>query len=359
MHFRLVLCCSLLLAGCASRVSPSDPLQPRELLPDPTFAGWFHIRGLGLPADDGNVQGVFRTSGKIGEPVWTLAQWASKHNLADPAVTRQLQIDAHRFAITNASKRVSVDTRSGEIELALFASACYDHPRLQGESWPHLLASVPLTDTRYASRSCRVATLKRLDVSFACRLDAFDDRHPNADPKLHAAQFQLFLYVQNLKQGDDGFGDMMWFGIPIFDNRFPIKQESYQRDGGKADASGKFIYSLPGKACLADGEGFVRNGKLLAGKDARWVDFRINVAPWIVYAYKLARKNGYFPTTDLQDLYVSGMNFGWEMPGAYDASMRLRGLSLVATPAPITESQSRGAGATQDKAGGHEGPPRQ
>ena len=338
MQLRCLLCACLLLAGCASRTDPRDPAAPRELVPDPTFAGWFQIRGLGLPADDGKVQGVFRTSGKLGEPVWTLAQWASKHNLADPALTVQTQLGERLFAITNASKRVVVDSRRGEIELALFASACYDHPRKEGESWPHLLASAPLTDTRYASRTCRVADMDRLDVSFSCRLDAFMDKHPQADPNLHAAQFQLFLYVQNLNQGDDGFGDMMWFGIPIFDNRYPVKAESYQRDGGKADASGKFIYSLPGKVCLADGDGFVRKERLLAGKDARWIDFRVNVAPWIVYAYRLARKNGFLATTDLQDLYVSGLNFGWEIPGAYDASMRLRGLSLVATPQPPVPS---------------------
>lgn len=350
MNIRLFACllCAL-LAGCASRTDPNDPRLPRELVPDPTFAGWFHIRGLGVPDDDGAVQGVFRSSGKVGKPAWTLAQWASRHNLADPAASRQLQLDADRFAITNASKRVVVNSRTGEIELGLFASACYGHARRAGESWPHLLASVPLTDTRYASEACRVTGMKRLDVSFSCRLDTFADRQPKADPKLHAAQFQLFLYVQNLKQGDDGFGDMMWFGIPVFDNRFPVKEEHYQRDGGKADASGKFIYGLSSKVCLADSEGFVRNNRLLAGKDARWVDFRANVAPWIVYAYKLARKNGFLATTELQDLYVSGLNFGWEMPGAYDASMRLRDLSLVSTPYPPAPLSAPPPNAPADK----------
>ncbi len=334
MKKSLAIVACALLAGCASRMDPNDPRAPRELLPDPTFAKWFHLRGLGRPDDDGRDKGVFCTSTGIGAPVWTLAQWAARPSFADPTATRQLRLGDHLFAITNVSKRVTVDSRAGEIELGLFASACYDHPRRRGESWPHLLAETPLTDVRYPARLNHVADLERLDVSFACRLDAFADRQPGADPKLHAAQFQLFLYVQNLTRGDDGYGDMMWFGIPIFDNRYPLKEETYQRDGGKADASGKFIYSMASRECLADDKGFVRGGRLLADGDARWVSFSVDVRPWIERAYRLAREHGYFPATDWDDLYVGALNVGWEMPGSYDGVMRLRGLSLIATPKP-------------------------
>jgi hypothetical protein len=277
---------------------------------------------------------VFRTAEPVGEPAWTLAQWASKHSLADPAVTRQTTLDAHRFEIANASKRVAVDTRRGALELGLSASACYDRPRRPGESWPHLLASAALTDPRHPSDACRVDAMKRLDVSLACRLTEFADKNPDANPGLHAAQFQLFLYVQNLTPGDDGFGDMLWFGIPVFDNRRPQKEETYQRDGGKADASGKFIYSLASDACQPHGQTFFRDGRVDAGPEARWTQLRVDAAPWILRAFTLARQSGYLATTELKDLYVSGLNFGWEMPGTYDAVMQVRGFSLRATPLP-------------------------
>ena len=333
MQTRVLFLPLLLLAGCATR--DGGPDAPRELLPDPTFAQWFNLRGLGQPDDDGGMKGVFRSSAaKVGAPAWTLGQWASKHSLADPSCTRQAQLSAGRFQIANPSKRVIVDSRRGELELGLFASACYERPRQKNEPWPHLLAEASLTDTRYPADACRVEQIKRLDVSMACRLTEFADKHPGADPDLHAAQFQLFLYVQNLTPGDDGFGDMLWFGIPIFDNRRPLKEETYQRDGGKPDASGKFIYSLPSKACLPHGQTFFKGGRVAADKDARWSTVRVDAAPWIVYAYKLARKNGYLPTTELKDLYVSGLNLGWEMPGTYDAVMQVRAFSLTATPHP-------------------------
>lgn len=317
---------TLLLAGCTST---RDQRNSAQLLPDPTFAQWFDIRGLGIPTDDGGVKGVFRSSAdKVGTPVWSLAQWASKHNLADPAVTRQTRLAKHRFQIVNPSKRVIVDSRRGEIELGLFASACYERPRRANEPWPHLLVSAALTDTRYPSGLCRVASMQRLDVALECRLTAFADKHPEADPDLHAAQFQLFLYVQDLNTDSPGYGDMLWFGIPVFDSRRPTKEETFQRDGGKPDASGRFIYSLPTKACQPEGATFFKNGKACADERGDWTRIRINAAPWIVYAYQLARKNGYLKDTELADLYVSGLNFGWEMPGTYDASMQVRGFSI-------------------------------
>lgn len=343
---------ALLVGCCASRQGVDDSRASRELLPDPGFARGFRLRGLGQPDDDGRDKGVFGTLPARGAPVWTLAQWAARPSLADPAATRRLQLGDQQFALSNLSKRVSVDCRAGELGLGLFASACYDHPRSGGESWPHLLAEAPLTDVRQPARLNRLADLQRLDVSFACRLDAFADRHPGADPALHAAQFQLFLYVQNLTRGDDGYGDMMWFGIPIFDNRRPSKEETYQRDGGKADASGKFIYSMASRECLADGQGFVRGGRLLANGDARWVPFRVDALPLIERAYRLARARGYLATSEWGDLYVSALNVGWEMPGSYDGAMRLRGLSLLAAPKPGSpedpprpDAQPRAAGA--------------
>lgn len=318
--------CLLLLAGCVTQEPARDA---RELLPDPTFSQWFSIRGLGQPWDDGGVQGVFRCSPeKIGSPVWTLAQWASRHNLADPAVTHQTQLGAHRFQIANPSKRVIVDTRRSEVELALSASACYDRPRQRNEPWPHLLVSTALTDTRYPHDNCRIETLKRLDVTMQCRLTEFADHQPAADPSLHAAQFQLFLYVQNLNTESPGYGDMLWFGLPIFDNRHPASNERYQRDGGKPDASNKFIYMMPSEACQPHGATFFKHGQITASASGDWTTIRADVLPWMLRAYELARQGGYLANTEIADLYVSGLNFGWEMPGSYDAAMQVRGFSI-------------------------------
>jgi hypothetical protein len=319
-----------MLAGCATQNSGNDT---RELLPDPTFSQWFNLGGLGQPWDDGKTKGIFRSSSElVGTPVWTLAQWASKHSLADSDVTRQTRLDSHRFQIANPSKRITVDNRRGEIELGIFTSACYERPRQKNEPWPHLLVQTSLTDSRHPAASCRVETMQRLDVSLECRLTEFSDHLAGAaNPSLHAAQFQLFLYVQNLNTQSPGYGDMIWFGIPIFDNRHPASGEHYQRDGGKPDASGKFIYVLPSADCQPRGTTFFEGAQVTAAPGAGWTAIRADVLPWIHRAYTLARKGGYLASTEPADLYVSGLNLGWEMPGTYDAAMQVRGFSIRRT----------------------------
>lgn len=37
---------------------------------------------------------------------------------------------------------------------------------------------------------------------------------------------------------------------------------------------------------------------------------------------------GYFKDTDWEDLEITGMNFGWEIPGTFDAAVSIRNISL-------------------------------
>ena len=316
----------LLICGCATTKSIPD----LELIEDPKFVNWFNIRGLGGDADDGKNQGVFPSTENIGQPSWTIAQWGSRYNFSDPEITEKKQLSTHIFQLQNKSKRFTVNSQTGELEMGLFASACYDAPRLKDGYWPHLLVSTLLTDVRVPSGFCKVENIKKLNLGLNCKLLSFEDHHPSPDPELHAAQFLLHIYVQNLTTDDDGFGDMLWFGIPIFDNRHEIVEERFSQDSGKPDASGKFIFGMAHQAVRSEKQTFFKNGRIEAGEDSKVVPTQADLIPWIHYAFQLARKNGFMKTTSFRDLYISGMNLGWEMSGTYDGVMRVSDLSLIA-----------------------------
>ena len=317
----------LVICGCAT----TKPIPDRNLIEDPKFANWFNIRGLGGDIDDGKDQGVFPSSkNNIGKPSWRIAQWGSKYNFADPKVSTKKEISEHVFQLENRSKRFRVDSRNGIVEMGLFASTCYEHPRKSGEYWPHLLISCPFTDTRVPSGHCKVENIKKLSLNMDCKLLDFKDQHPGADPSLHASQFLLHIIVQNLTKGDDGYGDMLWFGVPIFDNRKEIIPETFSKDQGKPDASGKFIFNMAHEALRSEDITFRKDGKIVAGENSKTVPTNVDLIPWIHYAFQLARKNGFLKTSSFRDLHVSAMNLGWEMPGTYDATMRVSNLSLIA-----------------------------
>lgn len=317
----------MFICGCASTKFILD----RNLIEDPKFVNWFDIRGLGGDVDDGANQGVFPSSkNSIGKPSWRIAQWGSKYNFADPKVTIKKEISQHIFQLENKSKRFRVDSERGTVEMGLFASACYDLPRTQGEPWPHLLISAPFTDTQIPSGHCKVENIKKLSLNLDCQLLEYADQHPNADPSLHAAQFLVHIIVQNLTLGDDGYGDMLWFGVPIFDNRKEIIPETFSKDSGKPDASGKFIFNITHEALRSKDLTFYKDGAIIAGKNNTIVPTRVDLIPWIHYAFQLARKHGFLTTTSFRDLHISAMNLGWEMPGTYDATMRVSNLALIA-----------------------------
>ena len=316
----------LLICGCAT----TKYLPDRNLVEDPKFENWFNIRGLGGDVDDGQNQAVFPSSERIGQPLWSIAQWGSKYNFADPKVTEKKQLSKHSFQLRNKSKRFTVDSQKGEIEMGLFASACYNKPRVKGEYWPHLLISTQFTGVRNPSGFCKVENIETLKLNLSCKLLSFNDNHPNPDPDLHAAQFLLHIYIQNLTKDDDGYGDMLWFGIPIFDNRHEVSEEHFSQDSGKPDASGKFIFTMAHKAVRSEATTFFKNGIVAAGKESPLISTEVELIPWIHYAFQLARKNGFLKTTSFRDLHISGMNLGWEMPGTYDGVMRVSDLSLTA-----------------------------
>lgn len=58
-----------------------------------------------------------------------------------------------------------------------------------------------------------------------------DHMGEDANPSLHAGSLYLYLYVKGTNS--KGSTEMMWFGIPLFDNRYPFPGEAGIQDGGQ------------------------------------------------------------------------------------------------------------------------------
>ncbi|HNR99865.1 MAG TPA: hypothetical protein PKX48_14615 [Planctomycetota bacterium] len=252
-----------------------------------------------------------------GAPAWRLCQWATRLSLADAPLRR---LPGNELSWENETKRVVLGNGAAEkpdLILEVRGGAEYQgRVRRAGEPWPHLLveqdalAVVPLD--RPAS----------LELEVELKLSRFEDRMAGrADASLHAAQFQLFFVVKETAPGADG--DFFWFGVPFFDSRGEYPAAYRAKDGGKDDATGKFIYTIDGREALP-----------APPRLGQWVKVRKDLLPSIAAGLACAVERGFLANGELARYAVVNMNMGWELPGAYDAAVEVRGLSVAAVLRP-------------------------
>jgi hypothetical protein len=246
------------------------------------------------------------------KPVWRLAQWHSKHSLEGvPLQTLEPGV----FRLANQSKSViwaSRDHADGELVLAVTASNEYDdHPRRQGEQWPHFLLS------QRFQHAPRLVDVQRADFGIAVRLlKSVLHRTDDYTPNLHAAQFQVFFNIQNLNRKSAGYGDYLYFGIPLYDSRYRVPHAF------KApDQVSKFIFTPAGDTYTDE-----------SVHDGQWVTVKKDLLPLFRQALKTAWDKGFLKDSDDEaDYCISAMNLGWEVPGTLDVAIQTRDLHLTLT----------------------------
>lgn len=245
-----------------------------------------------------------------GEPVWTLAQWASKLPL-QPGDAERMDNGSLRYS--NEGKSILLGASNSEdagLSLAIFGGEEYGHSaRKNGEDWVHLLIQQELI------RKPSLATLSEAKFRIEARLTkAKKIPTANYSPTLHAAQFLIYFSVQNLNRESPGFGKYLWFGIPIYDDRTKLIKGSFALDRG----TNMYMYSLP--------------WNLLSRKSAhsrQWIQIDLDLLPLMKEGLETAWKQGVLAESkSLEDYHIAGINMGWELPGTFDVEMQVRNLSL-------------------------------
>ena len=135
------------------------------------------------------------------------------------------------------------------------------------------------------------------------------------DPSLHSSMFLWYITVSDLTDTSEYF----WFGLPIYDNRHAFSPEFAQQDGGKEDSTSSFIYN-PAADTFLDIP-VVEGTPNLLNRD---------MLPTIQYAFKLAQERGFMKNTKYENLGITSMYIGWELPGTFDVGMDVQNMRLLA-----------------------------
>ena len=302
----------LAFVSCPMAKEEANAVSTRtvELIQDPHFERGFMV----YDPKPGKqvVRGTLQWDASKGEPVWGLAQWSSKHSIA-AAKAERLASRGIRFA--NAAKTLIVGPAGcddADLVLGVDSRAEWgEHAREKDERWPHLLVQQRIPE-------CPPLTeLAALEFRVAARLRLCERFEPvGYNPRLHAAHYLIHFTVQNLNRESPGFGDFLWFGIPIYDDRRPIPSRHVAGDA----ASGKMIYDPGGDAYTS---------QTLQG--GQWVTIERDILPLVLDGLRAAWERGFLKgSRDMADYRLGGVNSGWEVSGINRAEVQIRDLSLRA-----------------------------
>jgi len=305
---------------CAENATPSGMV---DLLVDTEFR-----RGVEARDRDGAPVAIHWGSGGEGL-VWRVAQHHSRSSIAEEAF-RTIEKDS--FVFRDQWQLLSCNPSGNDADVVLGVNAFKEYEgrfRSRGDPWPHLFLSQRMAS--YCDRSgqdgLRLADLEGLE--FGLRLRLLSDHRQTGtgyDPRIHAAQFVFFLTVRNANEQSPGHGDYYWFGVMLYDDRYPLTSLRVQRDAGTPRKRGteKLIYDI--------GLAPFTNAVVASGE---WTEVGGELLPHVMAGLEDAWSRGYLSgSRDPGDYELGGLYLGWEITGLNNAAMALKDVSLRARTKP-------------------------
>lgn len=263
----------------------------------------------------GAVEGPLQFTTKSGPPTWTLAQWLSHASIygTTPAI---LSTGAYKWS--NAYKYVTIsplNTTDSDLTLYVDSIAEYGGVYRDGSTkdWPHLLVAQGITSGTgaYGDNSPALSNLSELNFNLDANLkSAYNQYTSGYNSSRHAAQFLVYFTVQNRNKLSAGYGKYIWFGLTIYDDRYPLPNLHVSNDAGTQT----LIYNIGIQPFTSTG--------LSVGV---WKNIHGDILPHIKAALQKAWDLGYLGDShNLADYKLGGMNMGWEVPGLSRVTMQVR-----------------------------------
>lgn len=317
----ILLISIILLNYCCTRSNEENPSPipnnwtETEIIQDPLFEKGFVL----TPLDPKIVQeggGLENTSpdtlyfyGNGSHPIWQLGQWTSKYNFAN-SLPEQEQDGSISFTNSGGSKKIALYP-DHSLLLEVNASKEYDAPRIGEQPWLHLLIGQDFSNAR-------IRQSERLEFSMELKLEKEENKMTpeTFDPSIHTAQSPFYFFIVNQNQNSSDYSQHIWFGIPSYDYRYSELSniENVLWDIGTST----FIYTVPPRSIWGN----------IRFQDKKWHKCKCDLQPWIARALEAMKEKGVFLNTTLNDLVITSMNFGWEVPGTFDVAIRVKNISL-------------------------------
>ena len=254
---------------------------------------------------------------------WTMCQWWTPYNFVNATYSKNGETHIYE----NESRRLEVNPGEGSLHMELNADMEYEEkfggPRDPAASWSHFLIQQNFPSELVKSPSTFEGLYVEMDVTIEESTYLGEGQPLGAECAQLLFYFCLFNRVpadSNPEEvGVNGTG--MWFGVPIYDSRYDYVDRYIGGDTGFVGSTNRMIYSIPSQSYMGRGPVEMNHTYKI----------RIDVLDLLKEAFIYGVKNDYLPNCLWNNLYLTYMNFGWELPGQYKVSSTLSNLDIHAT----------------------------
>ncbi len=339
----LLIIPTLAISACTvklpwEKVYDNDPF---ELIMDNTFQkGFLAIHGVGTPqldySDPANpvkhedppegryvADVALKYNSRIkDDPSWTLRQNNDVYNLNDIYYSGKKAdlIDGYHV-FSDPSKILAVKPGEGKLYMELNSSVEYWRNRNTLDTWAHMLIASSLT------KSVGVKDYDKFILSLDIQMHKCEDHTLTSWSYTRSAQFLMYIQMSSASSTEDS-DRTFWFGIPFYDSTQPYARdmvETAAKDFAVGTNTGGLIYKVPGTAIYGD-----ENVTL---EDYQIHHIEIDLKDYFKRAIDLAHTPAinFWTKTKVDDLVMTDMNLGFELPGRYDIGIEISNLSLKAS----------------------------
>lgn len=276
-----------------------------ELLRDKNFEAGFNVLKRSLL--ENNHDELMELSFHHKKPEWRLAEYFSHYDLY---AHRDIREDKDGYLISNEAKEIRRNC-DGSLTLTINTDKEYDHPRVEGEPWPHLLIEEEFF-------SHHLIKMKKLRIHMTLDFLALESFMNQTRNDLHTLQVSLYFALGSRNKNSKGCNDFYWFGLPFIDApRYHFPKQWINQDIGKEDATNKLIYTIDPHRYMKE--------EFLPG-DTLTID--LDVLPDMLNAFHVAKEKKFIQNVPLEDVEILSLNFGYEATGSFNGKIKLSEFSI-------------------------------
>lgn len=267
---------------------------------------------------------------KDNDADWSIAQWATRHDLYDENNPYTDDIDFYGLRHTIKSsgsyttsgsylpaKVIQVNSYTGEIYIESNCEVEYESPRKGGDPWVHLLLATGLGPNKYTHLSQLSSFVVDLDYT----VNYCDNKMETGtyDKSIHCGQFNLYFSFQNRIPGHEDYGKYVWFGFELYDNRSGGTKTSLAYFHDKD--TGSLIYKLGSIETIKGTDGYIP----VVNQRAR---LQCDIIQYCKDSLAKATELGYFKSSTFEDMFISGFNVGFEVTGTFNIGTTIHAMNF-------------------------------